>query len=72
MGRGRKGLIMQGFKKQKKEYGPTIMTDRGVIGVGQKKIPADQTSVFYLPKEVLNELRQLNPRAVANILVNFR
>ena len=46
MGRGRKGIIMQGFKKQKKEYGPTIMTDRSVLGVGQKKIPADQTSVF--------------------------
>ena len=70
MGRGRKGLIMQGFKKQKKEYGPTIMTDRGVLGVGQKKISADQTSVYYLPEEVLNEMRQLNPRDVANILVN--
>jgi len=70
MGRGRKGLIMQGNKKQKKEYGPTIMSDRGVIGVGQKKIPADQTSVFNLPEELLIALKQLNPRAVANILVN--
>jgi len=70
MGRGRKGLIVQGFKKQKKQYGPNIMSDRGVIGVGQKKIPADQTSVFNLPEEVLNQLKKLNPRAVANILVN--
>ena len=70
MGRGRKGLIMQGHKKQKKEYGPTIMSDRGVIGVGQKKIPADHTSIFHLPEEFLKALGQMNPRAVANILVN--
>ena len=70
MGRGRKGLIMQGFKKQKKEYGPTIMSDRGVIGVGQKKIPSDQTSVFHIPEGVLNQLKKLNPRDIANILVN--
>jgi len=70
MGRGRKGNIMQGFKKQKKEYGPTIMTDRGILGVGQRKIPADQTSVYCLAEEVLKALGQMKPRDVVNILVN--
>jgi len=66
MGRGRKGIIVQGSKK-KREYEPLAMKDNDIFG--QEKTTLKQTTV-YLPEEVLNQLRQMNPRDVANIIVN--
>jgi len=68
MGRGRKGVIDQGNKKIKQACGILPKEDREVFRSGLRN-PANQTIVF-LPEEVLNELRKLNPRDVANILVN--
>ena len=69
MGRGRKGVIDQGNnKKDKRNCGPLPKEDRNVFHAGLKT-PANQT-IIDLPEEVLNAFRQMNPRDVANILVN--
>ena len=68
MGRGRKSFISQGKSKIKKQFGPPKKEDRELIHFGVK--PPTNQIIFDIPEEVLNELRQLNPRAVANILVN--
>jgi len=68
MGRGRKSLVLQGYSKHKKECGPLPKEDRELIRFGVKT-PTNKI-IVDIPEEVLNELRQLNPRAVANILVN--
>ena len=67
MGRGRKGVIKQGCK-EKKESGLLPKEDK-MFFCGRSNNPANQT-IVDIPEEVLNELRQLNPRDVANILVN--
>ena len=61
MGRGRKSLVLQGYSKPKKECGP--------LPKGGIKNPTNQ-NIVDLPEEVLNQLKKMNPRAVANILVN--
>ena len=66
MGRGRKGVIKQGCKK--KECGPLPMEERNAFRFALKN-PVNQT-IVDIPEEFLNELRQLNPRDVANIIVN--
>ena len=43
--------------------------DRKFFWSGIKK-PANQTPVYYLSEEVLKSFRQMNPRDVANVLVN--
>jgi len=68
MGRGRKSIFVQGNSKKKKECGPLPMEERRNLFVGLR--PVNQTIVVDIPEDVLNELRQLNPRDVANILVN--
>jgi len=70
MGRGREGVILQGFKN-KKDYETIPMTDGNFLGLdlGQKKKPVKQT-IVDIPEEVLNQLRQLNPRDVVNIIAN--
>ena len=67
MGRGR-GVINQGNKKIKKECGPLPKVEKEIFCLGMKN-PTNQ-NIIDIPEEVLNEFRQLNPRAVANILVN--
>ena len=69
MGRGRKGIVVQG-KQNKKECGPLPKQERIAFRFGSKT-PANQT-IVYLPEEVLNELRQLNPRDIVNILLSTR
>ena len=69
MGRGRKGFIDQGHKKDYKSYTTLPKEDRRVIWTGIKT-KDKQTFVYPLSEEVLNKMRQLNPRDVANILVN--
>ena len=68
MGRGRKGVIDQGNNKNKRSCGQLPKEDRKVFHAGLKT-PANQT-IIDLPEEVLNAFRQMNPRDVANILVN--
>jgi len=67
MGRGRRGVLKLA-DRNKKQLGQLPMGDRVLIPVRVKTTEV-QPSVF-LPEEVLNELRQLNPRDVANIIVN--
>ena len=68
MGRGRKGVINQGNKKNIKTGGLLPKEDRILFWARFKK-PINQTFVD-LPEEVLNFFRQMNPRDVVNILVN--
>ena len=70
MGRGRKGIIIQGTKKDKRNCGPLKKEERIFATYGERKTP-NQT-IIDLPEEVLKELRQMNPRDVANILVNMQ
>jgi len=67
MGRGRKSFIVQG-KIKKKECGAPPMRERTFFHLGSKT-SANQ-NIVDIPEEVLNELRQLNPPDIANILVN--
>ena len=68
MGRGRKGVIDQGSYKKKRSCGPLPKEDRKVFHA-RLKTPVKQT-IIDLPEEVLKALGQMNPRDVANILVN--
>jgi len=67
MGRGRKGIVVQG-KQNKKECGPLPEQDRKFFHFSSK-IPVNQT-IFDIPEELLNAFRHMDPRDVANILVN--
>ena len=68
MGRGRKGVIDQGNNKNKRSCGPLPKEERIIVPFGKKRTP-NQT-IIDLPEEFLNAFRQMNPRDVANILVN--
>ena len=68
MGCGRKAVIYQGNKKNKRSCGPLPKEDRSVVPFGKKRTP-NQTFIDS-PEVVLNAFRQMNPRDVANILVN--
>jgi len=69
MGRGRKGVIDQGNKKNYKTGGLLPNEDR-IIFWGKHKKNSESNPVYYLPEEVLNAFRQMNPRDVVNIIVN--
>ena len=68
MGRGRKGVIDQG-NKNKRSCGQLPKEDRKVFHVGLKT-SSNQSIIIVLPEEFLKVFRQMNPRDVANILVN--
>ena len=70
MGRGRKGVIIQSSKKDDKKNRSISNKDNQVFIVGKKYLANNQT-VIGLPEDVLNEMRQMNPREVANILINM-
>jgi len=55
--------------KIKKQCGPLPKQERNFFHL-RSKTPANQTPVYYLPEELLNAFKQMNPRDVANILVN--
>jgi len=67
MGRRRRGVLKLA-DRNKKEFGPLPMGDRVLIPVRVKT--KEVQPPVYLSEEVLNELMQLNPRDIANILVN--
>jgi len=68
MGRGRKGVIIQGNKKIKKQFHLLPKGDRNVLISGMRT-PDNQISV-HLPEEALIELRKMNPRDIVNIIVD--
>ena len=68
MGRGRNGAVDQGTKKDKSNCGPLPKEDRIKFHFGKIKTP--KQTIIDLPEEVLKALGQMNPRDVANILVN--
>ena len=67
MGRGRKRVIKQGCN-EKKVSGLLPKEDREVFRFGLRN--SVNQNIVLLPEEVLNQLKKMNPRAVANILVN--
>ena len=67
MGRGRRGVLKLA-DRNKKQFGPLPMGDRVLIPVRVKT--KEVQPPVYLPEEVLNELMQLSPRDIADILVN--
>jgi len=67
MGRGRKGIVVQG-NKNKKECGTLPKQERTFFHFSSKT-PANKT-IVDIPDDVLNELRQLNPRNIVNIIVD--
>ena len=68
MGRGRKGVIDQGNKKIKKEGGILPKEDREFFRFGLRN--SVNQNILDIPEEVLNQLKKLKPRDIANILVN--
>ena len=64
MGRGRKGPLSQSAKK---EDGKWLISekDKQVFIFGATK---GKQKVAVMPEDVLNELRQIDPRELANIL----
>ena len=71
MGRGCKGVLIQSSKKDDKKSWSIPNKDNQVFIVGKRHLANNQT-VVDLPEDVLNELRQMNPREVSNILVNMQ
>ena len=67
MGRGQRGVLKLA-DRNKKELGQLPMGDRVLIPVRVKT--KEVQPPVYLPEEVLNQLKKLNPRDIANILVN--
>ena len=69
MGRGRKGVLIQSTKKddQKKRYIPDKQNQIFIVGERYKC----EQKVVVMQEHVLNELRQINPRELANILVGM-
>jgi len=68
MGRGRKGVVDQGNKKIKQACGILPKEDGEVFLFGLRN--SVNQNIVLLPEEVLNQLKKMNPRDVANILVN--
>ena len=67
MGRGRKGVFSQSAKK---EDGKWLISekDKQIFVLGATK---GKQKVVVMPEDVLNELRQIDPRELANILVGM-
>ena len=69
MGRGREGVMNQSNKKNVKRCGLIPNQDNQMFRDGIK--PAINRTVIGLPEDFLNDSRKMNPREVANILVNM-
>ena len=67
MGRGRKGAMTQGNKKENKMW-KISEKDKQVFVLGATK---GKQKVVVMPEDVLNELRQIDPRVLANILAGM-
>ena len=69
MGRGRKGVLNQSYKKDIKRGMSIPEKDNQLIKDGV--INTCKQKVVVMQEDVLNELRQINPRELANILVGM-
>ena len=69
MGRGRKGVMIQSNKKNFKRFGTIPNQDNQLIRDGIK--PAVNQTAVDLPEDVLKQLRQMNPSALAKRLMNM-
>ena len=67
MGRGRKGAMTQRNKKENKMW-KISEKDKQVFVLGATK---GKQKVVVMPEDVLNELRQIDPRVLANILAGM-
>ena len=67
MGRGRKGAMIQSNKKEKKMW-KISEKDKQVFILGATK---GKQKVAVMPEDVLNELKQIDPRELANILAGM-
>ena len=67
MGRSRKGAMTQRNKKENKMW-KISEKDKQVFVLGATK---GKQKVVVMPEEVLNELRQIDPRVLANILAGM-
>ena len=71
MGRGRKGVLIQSTKKKTKKRGGILpKKDNQVFIVGERYTGIQK--VVVMEEDVLNELRQINPQELANILVGMQ
>ena len=68
MGRGRKGVTNQSNKKITKNH--RADEKNNTVWLTGLDDTTDKPQNFDMPEELLIALRQMNPRAVANILVN--
>ena len=67
MGRGRKGAMTQRNKKENKMW-KISEKDKQVFVLGATK---GKQKVVVMPEDVLNELKQIDPRELANILAGM-
>ena len=69
MGRGHKGVLIQSSKKDDKNKKSIPDKDNQVFIVGERY--TCKQKVVVMQEDVLNELRQIDPRELANILVGM-
>ena len=69
MGRGRKGVLNQSYKKVIKRGMSILEKDNQPIKDGVRN--TCKPKVVVMQEDVLNELRQIDPRELANILVGM-
>ena len=67
MGRGRKGALSQSAKTEDRKW-LISEKDKQVFILGARKC---KQKVVVMQEDVLNELRQIDPRELANILVGM-
>ena len=67
MGRGRKGAMTQRNKKENKMW-KISEKDKQVFVLGATK---GKQKVVVMPEDVLNELKQIDPRELAKILAGM-
>ena len=69
MGRGRKGVINQAFKKIT-ERGGSVKNEENIVWWGGIKTPPINPPPYYLSDEFVQRMRSLNPKEVADTIVN--
>ena len=69
MGRERKGVLIQSSKKDDKKKRSIPDKDNQLFIIGERY--TCKQKVVVIQEDVLNELRQINPRELANILVGM-
>ena len=68
MGRGRKGELSQSAKKEDRKW---LISEKDKQFFILRERNTCKQKVVVMPEDVLNELRQIDPRELANILVGM-